>query len=81
MYVLSFLAFVGILLGRFVCGWLCPFGWIQELLHKLPGRKLKIPKLVNAILKWLKYGVLLVFVIRLSILTADQFGLVTDGRS
>ncbi|MCG4850036.1 4Fe-4S binding protein, partial [Streptococcus gordonii] len=24
------------LLGRFVCGFLCPFGWLQELLHKIP---------------------------------------------
>ena len=23
-------------MGRFVCGWLCPFGLIQELLHKIP---------------------------------------------
>ncbi|MDD9144257.1 4Fe-4S binding protein [Enterococcus avium] len=23
-------------MGRFVCGWLCPFGLIQDLLHKIP---------------------------------------------
>ncbi len=22
--------------GRFVCGWLCPFGLVQDLLHKVP---------------------------------------------
>ena len=31
-YVAGFLMFVGALLGRFVCGWLCPFGLIQDLL-------------------------------------------------
>lgn len=35
-YVAGFLMFVGGLMGRFVCGWLCPFGLIQDLLHKLP---------------------------------------------
>lgn len=77
MYVLGFLVFTGILLGRFVCGWLCPFGWIQELLHKIPGKKLKVPKKANAVLKWVKYGIFLVFVVLLPILTVDQFGLST----
>ena len=39
-YVLGFLLLFGILLGRVICGWLCPFGLIQELFYKLPGPKL-----------------------------------------
>ena len=35
-YVVGFLLLIGALLGRFVCGFLCPFGWIQDLLHKIP---------------------------------------------
>ncbi len=77
MYVLGFLVFVGILLGRFVCGWLCPFGWIQELLYRIPSPKRRVPKRVNSVLKWLKYGILLVFVILLPILTVNEFGLST----
>ncbi|MCI8801374.1 MAG: 4Fe-4S binding protein [Lachnospiraceae bacterium] len=77
MYVLGFLVFVGLLAGRFVCGWLCPFGLIQELLHKIPLRKIRVPKKVNAVLKWVKYFVLLIFVILLPILTVDSFGLST----
>ncbi len=38
-YVAGFLVFVGALVGRFVCGWLCPFGLIQDLLHKIPFPK------------------------------------------
>lgn len=34
--VLSFFFFFGSILGRFVCGWLCPFGLVQDLLHKIP---------------------------------------------
>ena len=33
LYVFGFLAFVGTLAGRFVCGWLCPFGLVQDLLY------------------------------------------------
>ncbi|MDD4849169.1 MAG: 4Fe-4S binding protein [Gemmiger sp.] len=78
MYLLGALAFIGIMMGRFVCGWLCPFGWIQELLYKIPCpcKKKKVPHKVNAVFKWVKYLVLLL-VILLPILTVDQFGLTT----
>ena len=33
-YVAGFLLVVGALFGRFVCGWLCPFGLVQDLLHR-----------------------------------------------
>lgn len=77
MYVLGFLVFVGILLGRFVCGWLCPFGWIQELLHKIPVKKIRVPAAVNNCLKWVKYAVLLLAVILLPIALTDRFGIST----
>ena len=38
-YVAGFLILAGVLLGRAVCGFLCPFGWFQELLHKFPTKK------------------------------------------
>ena len=33
---LGFFFIFGSVLGRFVCGWLCPFGLVQDLLHKIP---------------------------------------------
>lgn len=43
-YVLGFLFLIGMIFGRFVCAWLCPFGLVQECLHRVPGRKLKPEK-------------------------------------
>ena len=43
-YMVGFLLAVGVLLGRLVCGFLCPFGLIQELIHKIPSPKFKLPK-------------------------------------
>jgi polyferredoxin len=77
MYVLGFLAFIGAVSGRFVCGWICPFGLIQELLHKIPGKKIRVPAKVNNRLKWLKYAVLLLAVIILPIVLTNQFGVST----
>lgn len=33
-YLVGFLLAVGSLGGRFVCGWLCPFGLVQELVYR-----------------------------------------------
>ena len=33
-YVFGILMLYGLILGRTICGWLCPLGLIQELLHK-----------------------------------------------
>ncbi len=34
--VIGFIAVTGLLAGRFACGWFCPFGLLQEILHKIP---------------------------------------------
>jgi polyferredoxin len=40
-YLMGTLLAFGALFGRTVCGWLCPFGLIQELLDKIPLPKLR----------------------------------------
>lgn len=52
-YVLGSVGFVGITLGRAVCGWVCPFGFLQDIEFKL-GRLLKLPHL--KLPKWFGYG-------------------------
>ena len=44
-YITGFFILLGVTLGRFICGFLCPFGWFQDLLHKIPGKKLSTAKL------------------------------------
>ncbi len=61
-YVVGLLLLFGLLLGRVICGFLCPFGLIQELLHKLPTKKLKKSPLTRKLSR-VKYGILLVFAI------------------
>lgn len=66
-YVLGLLIFFGTLLGRVVCGFLCPFGLLQDLLYKIPFyKKIKEWK-SDKVLRYLKYVVLVVFVIILPI--------------
>lgn len=73
-YVAGFLMFVGGLMGRFVCGWLCPFGLIQDLLHKLPfWKKLETFK-GDRLLRKLKYIILLIFVILMPMVLVDVLG-------
>jgi polyferredoxin len=74
LYVYGFIAAVGVLGGRFVCGWLCPFGFFQELLYRIPVAKI-IPGRRLLALKWLKYGVLAVFVILIPTLAAQSGGI------
>ncbi|WP_293719418.1 4Fe-4S binding protein [uncultured Phascolarctobacterium sp.] len=52
----------GLLLGRVICGWLCPFGLIQELLYKIPSPKLVKNNATRTLTK-LKYIIGLLFVI------------------
>ncbi|MBQ7294969.1 MAG: 4Fe-4S binding protein [Clostridia bacterium] len=72
-YVIGFLMFVGAVCGRFVCGWLCPFGLIQDLIHKIPFfKKIKTFK-GDKILRYLKYVILALFVIILPMFALDEY--------
>jgi len=72
-YIVGFLLLLGMLLGRAICGFLCPFGWLQELLHKIPTKKFSSQKLKP--LRYLKYGILVVMVCMLPVLAANDVGI------
>ncbi|MBO4211397.1 MAG: redoxin domain-containing protein [Oscillospiraceae bacterium] len=61
-YVVGLLLLFGLALGRVICGWACPMGLLQELLHQIPTPKLKKGRLTRA-LRWIKYILLGVLVL------------------
>lgn len=70
-YVVGIMGVIGSFVGRMVCGWACPFGLFQELLHKIPSPKYGIWRP----LRFLKYGFLIFMVILLPLFAVDNFGL------
>ncbi|QEK11831.1 4Fe-4S binding protein [Crassaminicella thermophila] len=75
LYIVGFISLMGIIFGRFICGWLCPFGLFQDLLYKIPFKKIKVNKKINNVLKYFKYVVLVIFVILLPIFLVNEFGM------
>ena len=75
LYVSGFLIFVGAIFSRFVCGWLCPFGLIQDLLNKIPFPKKIRSFKGDMLLRKLKYVILAVFVVLLPMLVHDITGI------
>ena len=74
-YIVGILLLFGVVLGRFICGFLCPFGWVQQLLHRIPVKKIRVPEKADRRMRLLKYGVLILFVLALPIFLVDGFGL------
>ena len=70
-YVFGIILLYCIILGRTICGYLCPAGLLQELLYKIKTPKLKKSK-VTRILSYTKYVLLFVLVIGVPLMYALQ---------
>ena len=53
------LILVGILSGRLICGWICPYGFLSDIFDKIPGKRINI----SLKFSYIKYVFLIVFVI------------------
>lgn len=72
-YMFGILLLYCILFGRWICGFLCPFGLIQDLVHKIKTPKLKKSRFTR-ILSYLKYVILVLFVAIIPVMYAFQEG-------
>ena len=66
--LIGLLLFVGAVSGSLVCGWACPFGFLQDLLGKILLRKIFLPSWVG----WFRYVVLIGLVILLPMILGFQ---------
>jgi polyferredoxin len=73
-YVLGFIMAFAILFGRLICGFLCPFGFLQDLLYKIRVKKIKLHERIDRPLRYLKYIVLILFVILFPIVLTNKYG-------
>ena len=51
---------IGILVGRSTCSWVCPFGFIQELMSTVPQTKIKPVKQTEELLSNIPYVIILI---------------------
>jgi polyferredoxin len=43
LFLFGLFGIVGLLVGRMACGWLCPFGLVQDLLNRVRSTKIQLP--------------------------------------
>ena len=73
-YVLGILMLCGTLFGRLLCGFLCPFGLVQDLLARIPLKKLTVPRKADRMLRYVKYAVLIIMVLLLPAAVQNVLG-------
>lgn len=69
LYLLGVLGIIGMLFGRTACGWTCPFGFLQDLLYKVPLPKWRISN------RWApaRYVVLALLVVIIPFITLEPW--------
>lgn len=68
-YLMGMFGIIGFSFGRAACGWVCPFGFIQELLYKIRTFKIKIPHFFS----YFKFVFLVMLVIVIPYLTHESW--------
>jgi polyferredoxin len=65
-YLIGILGAIGLGVGRWACGWLCPFGWLQEFIYKLKVPKFSAPD-------WLRHMKYVILVLVVGVVTWVTF--------
>ncbi len=69
-YVIGSMGLIGSVIGRMPCGWICPFGLIQEWLNRVPLPRIRLWRP----LMWLRYLFLVLFVVLMPLFVVDSLG-------
>ncbi|MBF0197850.1 MAG: 4Fe-4S binding protein [Planctomycetes bacterium] len=67
--LLAYLISVGISVGSMACGWLCPFGLLQDLMYKIKSVKLSIPHQLSHF----RYFILFFLVLLIPLITQETW--------
>lgn len=70
-YVFGMMAFFGVMVARLICGFLCPMGLFQDLLNKIPTKKVSTKKL--KLLRLIKYIILFSLILALGLVMRDRY--------
>ena len=73
-YVTGMLLLFGTVFGRLICGFLCPFGFVQDLLYKIRTKKAVVSTRLDRPLRKVKYVVLILLVLLLPALARGPYG-------
>ncbi|WP_138160357.1 4Fe-4S binding protein [Peptoniphilus catoniae] len=72
-YISGILIFLSLLVARLICGFICPFGFFQDLVYKIPFKKYSTKKLKP--LRYIKYLIMIFLVWGLVAITANKSGI------
>ena len=56
---IAVIGIIALFSGRLICGWVCPFGFLQDALYKIPTKKVRF----NRRLRFTKYAVLAIMIL------------------
>lgn len=68
-YLVGIFGVAGFSVGRAPCAWLCPFGFLQDLLYKIRTFKIHLPRFLS----YIKFGMLFIVAILLPYLTMESW--------
>lgn len=74
-YVVGILVLTGTVIGRVVCGFMCPFGLVQDLLYRIRVPKIRIPGAVDKKMRLIKYGILFIVVMAIPAVVSSINGI------